>query len=249
MKNLTSKTKFTTTIALTFLLINSVMLIAMPIQAQGVYTDGGSVPLPDGVTPDVTVSPIPYLSFRPNPVGVDQTILVNMWVEPAICPYWYYTGYKVTITKPDETTEVMTMNSYPADATAWFEYTPEQVGTYTLKFDFPGGYFPAGTYTNYYSFGSPQQTYTKSYYFEPSSTAELPLTVQEEMVLSWPPADLPTDYWTRPVSPENREWWSILGDYPWSGPVAVVAGQQKRAYTLIAATHLLHMFKRQTLRT
>jgi outer membrane protein assembly factor BamB len=29
---------------------------------------------------------------------------------------------------------------------------------------------------------------------------------------------LPTDYWTRPVNEENREWWPILGSYPWFGP-------------------------------
>jgi hypothetical protein len=52
----------------------------------------------------------------------------------------------------------------------------------------------------------------------PSSTAEQELVVQSEQVLSWPPAALPTDYWTRPVSPENREWWSIAGNYPWHGP-------------------------------
>jgi hypothetical protein len=217
-----NKTKLTTSIVIILLTISAfVVMINAPVQAQDEYEnwqEGGSIPLPDGVTPDVTVSPTPYLSFRPNPVGVNQPLLVNMWVEPGLNPNWYHTRYKVTITKPDETTEVKTMNSYPADATAWFEYIPDQVGTYTLKFDFPGGYFPAGTYKNYYSFGQPQQTYTKSYYFEPSSTAERSLTVQEDMVYSWPESPLPTDYWTRPVSPENREWWSILGDYPWSGP-------------------------------
>jgi hypothetical protein len=28
----------------------------------------------------------------------------------------------------------------------------------------------------------------------------------------------PTDYWERPVAPENREWLSIIGDFPWYGP-------------------------------
>ena len=39
------------------------------------------------------------------------------------------------------------------------------------------------------------------------------------MVSSWPVAPLPTDYWTRPVLPEKREWWSILGSYPGNGYV------------------------------
>ena len=36
--------------------------------------------------------------------------------------------------------------------------------------------------------------------------------------MSWPVASLPTDYWTRPVEPQNREWWVILGNVPWYGP-------------------------------
>lgn len=41
--------------------------------------------------------------------------------------------------------------------------------------------------------------------------------MQDELVASWPASPLPTDYWTRPISPENREWWEIAGDYPWAG--------------------------------
>ena len=43
------------------------------------------------------------------------------------------------------------------------------------------------------------------------------LTVQENPVMSYPPASLPTDYWTRPISPMNREWWVIAGNFPFSG--------------------------------
>ncbi len=39
------------------------------------------------------------------------------------------------------------------------------------------------------------------------------------MVSSWPGSQIPGagDYWTRPISPENREWYTISGWYPWSG--------------------------------
>ena len=36
-----------------------------------------------------------------------------------------------------------------------------------------------------------------------------------EQVFSCPPSPLPTDYWTRPISPNNREWYAIGGVYPW----------------------------------
>ena len=60
-------------------------------------------------------------------------------------------------------------------------------------------------------------SFSESCYYEPSSTGEQTLTVQEDIVYSWPPAELPTDYWTRPVTAEHREWWPILGNYPGTG--------------------------------
>jgi hypothetical protein len=44
------------------------------------------------------------------------------------------------------------------------------------------------------------------------------ITVQQDWVASWPAVPLPTDYWTRPVPYENREWAQISGDFPWRGP-------------------------------
>ena len=38
--------------------------------------------------------------------------------------------------------------------------------------------------------------------------------MQENFVSSWQQSPLPTDYWTRPISPMNREWWLIGGNDP-----------------------------------
>ncbi len=56
-----------------------------------------------------------------------------------------------------------------------------------------------------------------STYYQPSSDGPYGLTVQEQQVLSWPASPLPTDYWTRPATTMNREWWPILGNYPGTG--------------------------------
>jgi hypothetical protein len=147
-----SKTK-TIAIITIILMMTSVMFMAMPIQpVKAQYTnvqEGGSVQLPAGVTPDYRVTTQAFLSFRPNPVGLGQTILVNLWSTPPLHASRYYKDYKVTVTKPDGTKEVLTMDSFRADTTAWFEYTVDQIGTYKLKFEFSGGYFPAGIYAGY----------------------------------------------------------------------------------------------------
>jgi len=236
---LNNKSKTAAIISLVLLLMASVafMLIAMPVQAQTSryldpdeiptnVQDSGSIPyLPSGVTPDLTYEVAPYLSIAPNPLGVGQQILVNVWVGPAL-QYQYFSDYKITITDPDGNEDELVTDSYPADCTAWFLYVVDQVGTWKLKFDFPGGYFPAGNYSipqgawaGAAAGGDRYLSLPLSRWYEPNSDGPYDLVVQEDMVFSWPPAPLPTDYWTRPISPENREWWPIAGYYPSTGVV------------------------------
>ena len=205
-------------------LMASITLLAIPTQAQTVYMnqqEGGSVPGPlaAGISPGWREPTRSFLSFSPNPIGKGQSLLVNMWLNPALHVSRYFSDYTVTITKPDGSKEVVKKDSYRADATAWFEYVPDQAGEWTLKFDFPGGYFPPGNYTIFPGafVGANIVNFQSSVYYEPSHTAEQKLTVQEDYVYSWPPAPLPTDYWTRPASILNREWWPILGNYPGTG--------------------------------
>ena len=227
------KTKIAT--AILILLMASITLLAEnQVQAQNVtYTnmqDSGSLQLPSNVTPDETYETISHLSFRPDPIGVGQPLLVNIWMQPPLNVVRYYkAAFTVTFTKPDGTIyTVGPMDSFKGDTSAWFEYTPEVVGNWTIKFDFSGGYFPAGNYSNTAtgSGGVTSTTYTsfaKSVYYKPSSDGPYNFVVQQDPAGSWPPASLPTDYWTRPVSPENREWWPILGNYPGTG---IVGGGQ-----------------------
>lgn len=220
------KSRVITVIVMTVLMFSLMLPNVLTANA-----DTATVPtageLPSGVTPVATIDAHAYLSFRPTTVGLDQTILANLWVTPAPGASRKFLDFTVTITDPDGTEEVITIDSYQDDGTAWFEYQLDKIGTWKLKFDFLGMYFPAGTYNagEYvgpentappgFSFGGPQ--YYTSAYFTPSSTPELTLTVQEDMVASYQEDPLPTDYWTRPVAYEHRGWSQILGDYPYTG--------------------------------
>ena len=57
---------------------------------------------------------------------------------------------------------------------------------------------------------------TQDCYYEPSQTAAYTLVVQQNPVPSWQPSPLPVagQYWSRPISPDNREWWVIGGNDP-----------------------------------
>ncbi len=192
--------------------------------------------LASGVTPAASIATIAYFSVSPGVIGLGQYNLFNMWLQPAASAYRAMNGYVVTITKPDGSIVVLgPRNSYPADMTAWFQWIPDQVGTYKAVFTFQGEYFPAGYYANGVLFATPNgndpttgkpvnipaptglggsQNLTSTYY-QPSTSQTVTFTVQNELVWSWPPAPLPTSYWARPISPNLREWYQIAGSYPW----------------------------------
>ena len=178
-KNRGNKTLYT--IALILILAMPALMASLPrANAEGVDT-------------------APYLSFRPNPIGVGQLLLVNFWITP-IPPVagFVWHGYSVEITKPDGTKETKgPYNSY-SEGTAYFEYVPASVGTYYLRFSFPG------------------ETVSGTYY-NPSDTQNQQLIVQAEPIPQWPTISLPTDYWSRPINAENREWAAISGNWLMGG--------------------------------
>ena len=225
MQILNVKTKLAVAFACV-LLVSSLISMIIQVQAQEHGGTAGTVtggPLPTGVTPAVTMDGKIFLSFSPNPIGEGQTLLVNLWSIPAPGANRAHTGYTVTFTKPDGTKDVVgPINSYVADGTAWFEYIPDQIGSWTVQFTYPGDYYPAGRYLNGVLNNSApagssfmdQRDYPETWY-KPAQTPVQTLTVQEEPVMSWY-SPLPTDYWTRPISPENREWSAIGGNFPYA---------------------------------
>ena len=111
---MSNKTKTrATAIVIAILLMASVMIFAIPAKAQETAHGGNpttgtwSTTIPSGVTVSYTINPHPYLSFSPNPIGVNQEVLVNMWTTPPSAENKYLAGYKVTITKPDVTQDVI----------------------------------------------------------------------------------------------------------------------------------------------
>ena len=145
-----------------------------------------------------------YAVIMPTPekVGVGQTIMVSMRIDKmgvgTTIRANLFTGYMVKITNPDNTVE----NKGPltADATsgAWFLYAPTKVGTYKFQFSFPGMWI--------------NTTATQRYY-KPSISSIAEVIVQEQPFTSYPEVPIPTDYWTRPVYAENKNWWSIADSW------------------------------------
>ena len=81
-------------------------------------------------------------------------------------------------------------------------YVPTQLGTYTLVTHFPeivtdanGYYGPAGTI------------------MEDSYSDPLELEVTDEPVVYYPGFDFPTEYWSRPIDGQMREWYKISNNW------------------------------------
>jgi hypothetical protein len=220
---------FTATLLVLLITVASFFAIDTVQQAQAQVTGGSTTvtgdteftPLPTappaGVTPDQIIDTIAYLSCSPGVVGVNQDVLVNIWATPPINVNLLHTGYTVKITKPDGTTDTVgPMNCYMGDSTAWFTYKVTQNGTWQFQFFFAGNYYEAGTWSKGILTTNGTGTNLVSTYFKPASSPIVNVTVINEQVASWPPATLPNDYWTRPIQPNNREWWVIGGNYPWT---------------------------------
>jgi PQQ-like domain len=234
MNNKFSKKLQSTATIILILLMASITLLAIPaqpVQAQEGPAHGGDVggyegpiAIPTGQTADYTIHDLAFLSVSPHVIGLGQELLVNVWITFPSGEGKYMVGYKVTITAPDGTTNDVNLHSYVADGTSWFTYVPNQVGEWKFQFFFAGEYFPAG----YYSNGAYSTTRTGTFasaifnpsdYCTPAQSDVRIVTVQNEIVGSWQ-SPLPTDYWTRPIEPNNREWAAIAGNYPYSYMVA-----------------------------
>ncbi|MEM2045829.1 MAG: PQQ-binding-like beta-propeller repeat protein [Candidatus Bathyarchaeia archaeon] len=150
-----------------------------------------------------------FLSVSPNPVGKGQAVSVMFWLDSApptaagaLGDRWE--GFIVKITKPDGTTE--TKGPYRSDAVggAYFQYIPDQVGTYKFQFSFPG--------QTLYNVAILGKTYPQIRY-KASSSRVVELIVQEQPIEPWPDYPLPKGYWTRPINAELREWYKIAGNW------------------------------------
>jgi outer membrane protein assembly factor BamB len=172
------------------------------------------LPIADAHTPAWTVPTYAFLNVAPNPVGVNQQLNINMWLNfaPITANAQYgdrWQNFKVNVTLPDGT--LQTLGPFASDAVGakWVSYTPTQIGTYTFVFWFPGqtieGANPAPS-------GSSNAAYVGDYY-QPSVSRIVTVTVQQQPVEAFPSNPLPTDYWQRPIYSTNGEWYQISGNW------------------------------------
>jgi hypothetical protein len=139
----------------------------------------------------------------PNPVGVGQETLITTGITHATAwpqPGWF--GVTVTVTKPDGHTQTLGPVTTDTTGMTGVSFTPTEAGTYYLQTNFPEQkilYTAAGTLQN---------TTMKA-----STSEKYPLIVTEDPRQYYPGVPLPTEYWSRPINAQFREWQSIAGNW------------------------------------
>jgi outer membrane protein assembly factor BamB len=189
------------TIALILLITIAIPLTALPItNAQSTKTSYA------------------VIGAMPNPVGVGQEVLIWLGITDQVAhPMPGWKGLTVTVTKPDNTIE--TLGPFTTDTTGatGTVYVPTMAGTYYLQTHFPEQVLEVA------SAGIPAGTVYKA-----SESDEFPLIVQETPREYYQSIPLPTEYWSRPVDAQIREWYTIAGN--WLGHITATGS----AYDLFA---------------
>jgi outer membrane protein assembly factor BamB len=152
-----------------------------------------------------TMKTYAYIGAMPNPVGVGQEVLLHVGItrELQLAPMGW-DGLTVIVTKPDGTTQ--TLGPLRTDSTGGTGtvYTPATVGNYTLQTHFP----EQVTSASKVAAGTPSGTTMLA-----SESEIMTLVVQEQPIGYYQNTPLPTEYWTRPIDAQHREWYRISGNW------------------------------------
>jgi hypothetical protein len=147
----------------------------------------------------------PYLGALPNPAGVGQEVLLHVGSPHALQSVEMgWEDITVIVTKPDGNN--ITLGPYTTDSTGGTGgvFIPDVAGNYTLQ-----AYFPEQeTSRSKQGQSMPIGTIVKEGYSEP-----IHLVVNEEFHPVYPGNALPTEYWSRPIDAQLREWNVLAGSW------------------------------------
>ncbi|HEX9261833.1 MAG TPA: PQQ-binding-like beta-propeller repeat protein, partial [Candidatus Bathyarchaeia archaeon] len=170
-----------------------------------------TLPIATAQTPEHTMATHALCGVKPNPVGAGQEVLIWLGISsPLALDVHGWQGLTVTVTKPDGTTQ--TLGPFKTDSTGstGYVYTPSVAGNYTFQ-----THFPEQIYT--WPPTAPRRPFTGTAKYLASDSEIVTLVVQEDPIAYYPGFPLPTEYWTRPISSQIREWSPIAGN--WVNPL------------------------------
>jgi len=161
-----------------------------------------AIPLANSAVPVHHKATHAYIGATPNPIGVGQQTLIHLGITDELQLVQYgWEGLTVTVTAPDNTTK--TLGPFRTDSTGGtgYAFTPDQTGTYYLQTNFPAQWF------NWTTGGG------ANIWYEASTSEKLALIVNEEARNYYQSEPLPTEYWTRPINDQLRDWYQVASNW------------------------------------
>ena len=170
-----------------------------------------SIPAASAHTPAWQVPTYAYITASPNPVGPNQQTVFVFWMAQPPPSASAKTGDRWTdmtidVTKPDGTIDHLGPFVSDPVGSGYTTYTPQVIGTYTAKFNFPQQVCERAGYTG---LNGSNSAYVNDTFL--ASTASTKFVVQATPIAFFTEAPLPVSYWTRPIDSNNQNWASIGG--------------------------------------
>ena len=150
-----------------------------------------------------------FIDAIPNPVGVGEEVLLRYGVLQQLgYPQDSWTDIEITIVHPDGHTQ--TMGDLKTDSTGGsaVEFIPQEAGTYEVTTYFPEQEFPETYFDLQRGILILAGTVVEATHSE-----TLELVVTEEPLPEYPSLPLPMEYWSRPIDPQLRAWYSVSGNW------------------------------------
>ena len=189
LKTKTLKNK-TAMILLTTLLVISMIAALKPSFGQVYFPVGTHVPS------------YAQINVAPNPVGIGQTVTVNMYLavplETSSNTLSSDRGANYTLYITDPNGVKSTYGPFTVDATGgtYYAFAPSSLGNYSIYWFYPGQTLTGANYT---------RNGWGGLIVDSSTSPTITLTVQQEPISrsSYAITPLPTSWWETPVSAEN----------------------------------------------
>ena len=180
MKISINKSKITT-IAFILLLTISAIIVALP-----------------QVSAQVTKTVYPYLGVIPNPVGVNQPVLLHVGITESLSRQdMGWEGMTVTVIDPENVETILPVPKTDSTGGTGITWYPTKIGTYQLYSTFHEQQIEVRPFF----FGQP---YNATYLEADSQVVEVEVLAEARPY--YPGHSTPNEYWTRPIDAQLREW-------------------------------------------
>ncbi len=158
--------------------------------------------IPNVAAQETDIKTYPFVEAIPNPVGVNQPALINFGLLNFLAVDGDGWNVTVTVTDPNGKSSTIGPLKTWSTGTVGQYFTPDIVGNYTLVCNFERVYY-----------NSSQPARAPAGWYAASKTDPYTLVVTEEPTEKYPGQPLPSEYWSRPIDSQLREWWSVAGQW------------------------------------